>query len=238
MWDLYDRIIEEAPENIYIDHIQVGRTWTIVRTGKHCGIAVTVNEQELTPKNYSWLYGKSLREAAELCKSWDFIDASVGTAALNAYLNSSENTTKLGCIGTSNAFDDYGEKTSGKKAAIIGHFFHLERFLKNSEIYVLERKPLPGDYPDSACEYILPEMDYTFITGSAFINKTLPRLLELSRYPIVLGPSTPLSRVLFEYGAKELNSFTPHLYDTKEAEIISTGDVRLRGYGTRVRLIR
>ena len=238
MWDFYNRTIAGVPDGIFVDYIKVGSTWTIVQAGKYCGIAVTVNEQDSPVKDYSFLYGRSLREVAELCKSWDFTDASVGTAALNAYLNSKENAEKLGCSDTTSAFDDYKEKAAEKKCAIIGHFIHLERFLTDSEVFVLERRPLPGDYPDSACEYILPEMDYTFITGSAFINKTLPRLLELSRYPVILGPSTPLSPVLFDYGARELSTFTPDFYSREEAEKISRGDVRLRSCGTRIRLLR
>ena len=42
---------------------------------------------------------------------------------------------------------------------------------------ILERDPVLGDYPDSACEYILPEQDYVFITGMTLVNKTLPHLL-------------------------------------------------------------
>ena len=33
------------------------------------------------------------------------------------------------------------------------------------------------DFLDSACEYILPEQDFVFITGMTLTNKTLPRLL-------------------------------------------------------------
>jgi len=41
-----------------------------------------------------------------------------------------------------------------------------------------------------------------FITGSTLINKTLPRLLQLSRNAFVtlLGPSTPMAPCLFKYG--------------------------------------
>ncbi|MDK8677085.1 Rossmann-like domain-containing protein [Corynebacterium tuberculostearicum] len=72
---------------------------------------------------------------------------------------------------------------------------------------MLERSLNEGDYPDSAAEYILPECDYVFITGSAFVNKTAPRLLELSResFNVVLGPSTPLAPVLLEhYGVSQV----------------------------------
>ena len=77
---------------------------------------------------------------------------------------------------------------------------------------MLERSLNEGDYPDSAAEYILPECDYVFITGSAFVNKTAPRLLELSResFNVVLGPSTPLAPVLLEdYGVSQVTGMVP-----------------------------
>lgn len=49
----------------------------------------------------------------------------------------------------------------------------------------------------------MPECDYVFISGSAFVNKTAPRLLELSRdsFNVLVGPSTPLAPLLLEdYG--------------------------------------
>ena len=45
-----------------------------------------------------------------------------------------------------------------------------------------------------------------FITGSALVNKTLPRLLELSRdaYTILTGPSVPLCPALLDLGVDRL----------------------------------
>lgn len=239
MWDIYDRTINEIPDDldVHVDFIYVGETWTMVCADRYCGIAVTVNEQNEQLRDFSYLYGRPLKEVATLCRSWDFMEASVGTAALNAYINSEEQVIRKGCIHTTNGFDDYKEIASGRKVAIIGHFIKLERFLTDSDVYVLERKPVPGDYPDSACEYLLPEMDFTVITGSAFINKTLPRLLQLSRHAVVLGPSTPMSRAILEYGAKELSGYSPRSMTKEDAVVICNGNTRLSPYGERVRLL-
>jgi uncharacterized protein (DUF4213/DUF364 family) len=44
------------------------------------------------------------------------------------------------------------------------------------------------------------------ITATALINKTLPRLLELSEnsFTVLFGPSTPMSDVFFRYGVDAL----------------------------------
>lgn len=239
MWDFYNRTINEIPDelDVYVDFIYVGQTWTMVCAGKYCGVAVTVNEQDGPLRDFAYLYGRPLKEVAALCKSWDFMEASVGTAALNAYINSTEQVTRKGCVPTANGFDDYKAAASGRKVAIIGHFVKLERFLTDSDVYVLERKPVPGDYPDSACEYLLPEMDFTIITGSAFINKTLPRLLQLSRHAVILGPSTPMSRSILDYGAKELSGYSPRSMTKKDAAVICNGNTHLSPYGERIKLV-
>lgn len=239
MWDFYDRTIAEIPDGLeaYVDFIYVGPVWTMVCAGDHCGVAVTVNEQDRPLRDFSHLYGRPLKEIAYMCKSWDFMEASVGTAALNAYVNSKERVIQKKCLPTTNGFYDYKEIASGKKVAIIGHFAKLEKFLTDSEVYVLERKPVPGDYPDSACEYLLPEMDFTIITGSAFVNKTLPRLLQLGRHTVVLGPSTPMSRAILDFGAKELSGFSPRSMTKDDAPVICGGNTRMSLYGERVKLV-
>ncbi|MDY6932031.1 MAG: DUF364 domain-containing protein, partial [Halobacteriota archaeon] len=48
----------------------------------------------------------------------------------------------------------------------------------------------------------LPKADIVAITGSAVVNKSMERLLELSSgFTVILGPTTPMSPVLFDYGA-------------------------------------
>lgn len=239
MWEFYDRIIDEIPDDLdeCIDYIHVGEIWTVVSAGKYTGIAVTINEQGNELRNFDYLLGQPLKEVAGLCKSWDLMQASVGTAALNAYINSPGNPSARSHQIESNGFDDYRELAAGKKAGIVGHFWQLERFLSETKTYVLERKPGPGDYPDSACEYILPEMDFVFITGSAFINKTLPRLLQLSSYPIVLGPSTPMSPVLFDYGVREIDGFMPLTITKENAPSIGSGDVKFSKFGKKVKMV-
>lgn len=81
-----------------------------------------------------------------------------------------------------------------------------------------ERVPRPGDHPDTACEYLLPECDYVFISSSSFVDKTAPRLLELSRraHTVLVGPSTPLPPMLFDYGVDTTTGFVvtdPYLLD-------------------------
>ena len=149
----------------------------------------------------------SLNEAAELVKSWDFEKASFGLAAVNAICNQSD---RFPDCGEPDAFLRYRDRAEGKKVGVVGRFPYLEKRLKPiCRLSVLERTPHAEDYPDSACEYILPEMDIVFITGCTISNKTLPRLLQLSQnaYTIITGPSTPMSEVMFDFGVDALCGF-------------------------------
>jgi uncharacterized protein (DUF4213/DUF364 family) len=95
---------------------------------------------------------------------------------------------------------------AGKKVAVIGHFPGLQKVADVAELTIFERRPMEGDLPDFAAEYVLPEQDYVFITGTTITNKTLPRLLELSASATValVGPSVPLAPWWFDMGVDVL----------------------------------
>jgi uncharacterized protein (DUF4213/DUF364 family) len=220
MWELYNRLIDNIPADITVDNITVGLTWTAVSAEQYCGTAMTVYEQKdfFIDDSLGSRRGQPLRYLASLSKSWDFTEASIGVAAINAYYNNRETwkraayggETPWKIVGSESAFDGYAHAVKGKRVAVVGHFRQLEKHLTEArKVSVLERKPTGDDYPDSACEYLLPEQDFVFITGSALVNKTLPRLLELSKGAnvILVGPSTPMTSILFEYGVKEMSGF-------------------------------
>nr|WP_314463237.1 DUF364 domain-containing protein [uncultured Clostridium sp.] len=212
MWELYDCLIEPIPDDIKISDYLTGTYFTLVTAGSCMGAAAT--NPLCTIKNT----GKDIRElswkeAAGLIKSWNFTEASVGAAAVNAFYNQSESLKRLDKAGqiamlsNEDTFSAHKTDFREKKVATIGHFRYAEEFLKEAgTCIVLERDPGENDYPDSACEFLLKEMDYVFITGFTLVNKTLPRLLKLARNAriILVGPSIPLAPRLFDFGVSEL----------------------------------
>lgn len=107
----------------------------------------------------------------------------------------------------SNPFHRLKGRYTGRKVAVVGHFPNVDEMRKVAQVTVLERNcTSPTDTPDPACEYILPEQDYVFVTGTTLTNKTMPRLLELSRESklYVLGPSVVPAQVFFERGVNGL----------------------------------
>lgn len=217
-WELYDRLISGIPEDIFVEDYVVGCNWTMVKAGGEYAVALTVRQRAGKSEKNVPIIGQPLRKAAEMVKSWNFIDASIGMAAINAFYNAPSRLNKLGLIARegnapkqNDAFSLFGPAVEGKKVTVIGHFPQIEKRLQPiCELSILEREPEPGDYPDSACEYILGEQDFVFITGMTLTNKTLPRLLELIRPDAqicMVGPSVPLSDILFSFGVDHLSGF-------------------------------
>ncbi len=99
-----------------------------------------------------------------------------------------------------NIFDTNPEAFAGSKVALIGHFSQgIKALSPFADLTVIERDPRASDLPDTACEYVLPDMDAVFITGMTVANKTLPRLLDLAAHARVylVGPSVPCAPEVF-----------------------------------------
>jgi uncharacterized protein (DUF4213/DUF364 family) len=68
---------------------------------------------------------------------------------------------------------------------------------------ILERNPGKGDLPEEDAPKVLPGAEVVAITGMTFVNQTLEEVLAMCPHDaltILLGPSTPLSPLLFDYG--------------------------------------
>ncbi|HBF34369.1 TPA: hypothetical protein DDW35_07375, partial [Candidatus Sumerlaeota bacterium] len=154
-----------------------------------------------------------LRKLAEKAKSWNNLEASVGMAAINSVFNAPsavEANFDISPIEPGSGYETFEKmrnEVRGKKVTVVGHFPNLEALGEVCELSILERNPQRGDFPDPACEYILGEQDYVFITGITMINKTLPRLLELCSKDAkitLVGPTVTLAPLWFERGVTAL----------------------------------
>lgn len=206
-WRLYDALAADIPESLRIEAFSAGRAWFGVRAGGGLGLAMSPPECSPSPSRAGRVAGSPACEIAPLAKSWNLADAALGVAAINAFHNHPERVHEWlnregGLVHAVNAFDYFLPQLSGRRVAVIGHFRNLERVAAVCELSILERKPQPGDVPDPACELILPECDWVFITATTLINKTLPRLLELSHGAkvVLVGPTTPLTSAWFDLG--------------------------------------
>lgn len=206
--DYYDILINGITEPLTVKRIIRGLSWTGAELSDgRFGIALAEKTQT-RPRRFASLEGMKAREAAEAVRSWNLAEASEGMAVINAFYNTLEHMASLGAQCGYDKRCTQGMVTQGKKIALIGHLVLQPGALDGArEVVILERAPKDGDYPDSACEYILPDCDIVIMTASAAVNKTMPRLLELSKnaQSIIIGPTTPLCPELKQLGIARLS---------------------------------
>jgi len=168
---------------------------------KHYGLASTFHEPHpyhRPVKNAGSLTGLSALELAQYARSDNVLEASIGMAAINSLIDIDEAI----CVGE-NALDVLALKGRGKDIAIVGRFPWIPKLRTIARtLWVIEQSPQEGELPAEAAEEVLPQADVVGITGTSFVNHTVDRLLDLSKnsFVVIVGPTTPLSPVLFDYG--------------------------------------
>lgn len=212
MWTLYDRLLQPLPGDAVVRAGRITPIWTMVEADCGPGLAMTPPQPYRLTSLRGRVAGMGLRELAGYVKSWDFYEAALGLAAINAWYNTpallepDPRRIVRGPGENSGVFGGFDRLVKGKRVTIIGHGPHVEALSPICRLSVLERLPTGSDLPDPACEYLLPQQDYVFITATALENKTMPRLLELTRNccTVIWGPSTPLTETLLDAGADAL----------------------------------
>jgi uncharacterized protein (DUF4213/DUF364 family) len=200
--DLLTNIVDDSP----VRSILVGAHWTVV-CSRYCGMAATVMSAmphtHAAVREVGHLHTKTARQLAEYALSDNTLEASIGVAAINSMLSIDESQAI-----EINALDVLAKYGRGKNVALVGHFPFIPRLRPAvSNLWVIEQHPIEGEYPAEAATDLIPQSQIVAITSSALINHTLDKLLTLcqaSSLVMMLGPSTPLSEVLFDHGVSLL----------------------------------
>ncbi len=204
---LYDCLLAQVTAEDRIREALFRPRWAYVSTEASAGIAMATPGDSIAPLFPAGLAGLTLSAAASAVKSWNLQEASLAMAAINAALSTPARVEALSCYVPIETHYTDDLDFAGKTVALIGHMHGTERMWQQAkQVLILERSPQPGDYPDTACEYLLPRCDIVLISGSTLINKTLPRLLQLCRsaYTILTGPTVPLCPELLDCGIDRL----------------------------------
>ncbi len=202
-FDLYDLLIDGIDTAETVTRTFMGQCWTAVETGKSFGMAMTT-PVDTAPRMYEKDFiGMPLAELAKAAKSWNLREAGFGMAAVNAYYNTPQRLEQLGAYEPFEKYCTDGLDLRGKRIGVVGHLnMPASVYEQASSVRILERNPRPGDYPDSACDWLIPQCEIVIITASTLVNKTLPHLLELSRNActVLAGPSCPMCPALLGLG--------------------------------------
>jgi uncharacterized protein len=210
---LFDRLLLTLPEGKIIS-IHIGLHWTAVLADvdgeTRCGLAATVADEAhhfTTEPDISCageLTDLPVRTLANFVYSSSLPEVSLGLATINALLprlphlwqnlHSKEVLARLG---------------AGKTVVMVGHFpFASELRSRVGRLIVLEQNPREDDLPASAAPEVIPHADILAITAMTLLNRTFADLMSLRRPDtptLIVGPTTPLSPVMFEMGATILS---------------------------------
>ncbi|MCK4526913.1 DUF364 domain-containing protein [candidate division WOR-3 bacterium] len=196
-------IIEELIEKVQpypVKDVICGVFDTLVFS-KNCGIASTLkgNPPHRRVRGSGRLNELTLTELARYALSDNPLDTSVGMAAINSTLPGDAKNLK-----NINAKVLIKEKGKDRVVGVIGHFPFLDDLRKEfKELYIFEKIPQSGDLKEKDIPEYLPYVDVAVITGTSIPNHTFEEILGYTKedsYKIVLGPTTPLSPILFDYG--------------------------------------
>jgi uncharacterized protein (DUF4213/DUF364 family) len=195
--------MESLPVDAPVKEVRRGLFWTAV-VSRYCGLASSMM-RELCPDenkddaNFRPFTEMTARELAQLSLSDNISESSLGLAAINSLIE-----TDISVAREVNAGDVLIQRGLGKNIAVIGHFpftGDLRKIAKN--LWIIERHQRPADYPEDDAKKFLPQSDIIAISSTTLINHTLTAILALcpsESLKIMLGPTTPITPVLFDYG--------------------------------------
>ena len=186
-----------------IKRLTIGPYWILVEAEYGTGLVanpqtkISANSVKEYQKKYS---GSSLYQLALHVKSEDLIERAIGCAAINA------NTNHYGLkLAQDNGLSLPNHKD--EKIVVVGRFPNLEQKLPTA--IVLERNPGPRDLPEHEAPNVIPNCTQLIITASTWVNGSLPSLLKLAEtaHVSLIGPGTPFSPILKQYGLHRLAGF-------------------------------
>ncbi|MDO9106672.1 MAG: DUF364 domain-containing protein [Methylovulum sp.] len=205
---IYELLLDYAASDRQVAAVHIGLVWTACKTGEqHTGLAMSPQQPSRTLSWPGTLVGKTLGELAGWINAWEPYQASVGMAAINCSLNHAElpagitllPTPELGNLAV---FEHFLPLLQGKKVVVVGRYPGIERYAEQLKLSIIERQPQAADYPDPACEFLLPDADWVFLTASSITNKTFPRLAALAQHAktVLMGPTVPWLPELHSFG--------------------------------------
>ena len=203
----YDILIRGLDESVCVSRLVHGVAWTAaVLSDGRCGVAMHTTG-DTVPRMYPSLLGLPVSEAGKAIRSWNLEEATEAFAAVNAFYNRRDSEYLCRDAKTLDGIEIRGKKV-GMVGYMLGHSNITTELLAPAEkLWITDREEKTGAYPDSAAEYFLPQCDLVIITGSAAINKTMPRLLELIRNAqvVLTGPSVSCCPELLALGIDRMH---------------------------------
>ncbi|NQV55777.1 MAG: hypothetical protein HQ503_07965 [Rhodospirillales bacterium] len=202
---IYETLLAEVT-NDTVESVILGVNWTLVQSSKGCGLAQTPRRDAPGCQpiaDAGQLTSQNLKQLAELVRSENPMEISIGMAAINAHYNHYD--LRGPDLNGLDAFADIEGRI-----AVIGRFPRLEKHLKN--YCVFEREPREGEYAEKDMGEILSDCPAVIITAATLANGTAAGIIELAgkARKALVGPGTPLAPGLEKLGIESLAGMVVH----------------------------
>lgn len=157
---IIDDLLSSLPDKpVPVRSVLVGAHWIAV-CSIHCGLATTIigskpHDHTTVVRDAGRLHTKSAQELAADALSENFLEASIGLAAINSLLEVNEQDAV-----EMTASEVLMKKGAGKNVAIVGHFPFISRLRREvGNLWVIEQHPTGDDNPaEAAADLISGQM--------------------------------------------------------------------------------
>jgi len=243
--EVYSLLLDNLEPDARIEDLILGLTWTYCRS-EGVGLAMGPEQANRTLPWSGTLRGRPLTEVAHWIRSWDPIEAATAMAAINSSLNyrnplqaQATPIVPQGVPANLSVFEHFLPQLHGKKVTVVGRYPGLDRYRDCCDMTVLERRPQADDLPDQACEYVLPESEWVFMSATTLSNKTFPRLAELARDSqlVLMGPTVPWLNELVDFGVDYLAGVVVRDEERLKQTVAEGGGTRIFETGVEYRVV-
>jgi uncharacterized protein (DUF4213/DUF364 family) len=186
--------------------VRIGAFWTCVRTTVGAGMASSMTAAARPHDGHpvadsGGLDARRPLDLVSMLNGPSPMEAAVGLAAVNALLGVPD-----GPVTASKAVDLLLDRCRDRRVALIGRFPFAEALRPSCrELWVFERdgRGAETDHGEKEMPGLIPAADIVAITATTLLNGSLDDVLRHvapDAWTMMLGPSTPMSPVLFELG--------------------------------------
>jgi len=184
-----------------IGRVAVGSHYTAVLS-RCVGMAATGGQAPQADDTLeAWVRQRQQLRAGELLallRSEAPLERSIGLATLNSLVG-----TPADAVPVPDGHSLVVAHARGRRVALVGRFRFAASLAEVARsVTVLELEPVDGERPASDAPVVLAAAEVVAVTATTLLNGTFDGLVPLfapGATVIVLGPSTPLSPVLFEH---------------------------------------
>lgn len=222
MWDIYDSLIDTVDDSVKLKDFAVGTYWTAVLTEDgFLGLAPTIYERyqrfgfsvELKP-------GMLISDLVAGLKSWNYAEAALAMAALNAFHNRPDRIppnaeSYPGGRRSRGVFLKFCESNTKGKHTLFSEPMYERDELHNAPgiIDILRRNQdrTYRDYIYTAYRELIPGCDQVVVSGKSFVDKIAGPVLkyakECDKKTMLWGMDIPLCSALFDHHISHITGF-------------------------------